>query len=95
MWSGPGALIQNGSQASIAGLAPGVYTYTWTITNAPCAPSMDDVMVTISDGSSRGVLSDNGPGTVCAGNNTGMLTLAGYSGTVARWGGYDADTLWG
>jgi|GEM_PF-818488 len=52
MWTGPASFddpTDPNATASLAGLAPGVYTFTWTVTTA-CDSDSDDVNVTILDG---------------------------------------------
>ncbi|MBB2146595.1 PKD domain-containing protein [Pedobacter sp. LMG 31464] len=68
------------------GLQPGnTYTFSWTITGAAsCAPKTDDVKITVNPVSVGGSTAAS-ISTVCAGNNSGTITLTGQTGTVIRW----------
>ncbi len=71
--------------ATVFGLQPGItYTFTWTITGAAtCNPKSDDVQITVDPLSVGGTA--NGNGAVCAGTNTGQITLTGQTGIVQYW----------
>lgn len=91
--SGSGNIITPTSPNSgVTGLGIGANVFRWTITNAPCSPSTDNVVITVSD---IPTISAAGPDqTVCfssptatlAGNNptvgTGTWTLISGSGTI-------------
>jgi PKD repeat protein len=69
----------------VNGLVPGqVYTFRWTISGtAPCPQTTSDVTITVdllSNGGTAG-----GSTSVCAGNNSGNITLSGQVGNVLRW----------
>lgn len=62
----------------------GTYVFRWTITGAAsCAPSSSDVTITVNPQSVGGTSA--GATTVCAGTNTGQITLSGQTGSVIRW----------
>ncbi|MFD0939945.1 PKD domain-containing protein [Pedobacter boryungensis] len=67
------------------GLQPGnTYAFRWTITgSASCTPTSDDVLITVNPVSVGGTTSGDAP--VCAGSNTGTITLSGQIGNVIRW----------
>jgi len=71
---------------TVRGLQPSnAYIFRWTITGAAsCAPKTDDVVITVNPLSVGGTTSASIP-TVCAGNNTGTITLSGHIGNVIRW----------
>lgn len=53
MWTqvggtGPTIVTPNSPTTTITGLTNGTYTFRWTITNPPCAATMDNVNVTVS-----------------------------------------------
>jgi len=74
----------NGTLGTVTGMTvDGSYTFRWTITNTPCPPSIDDVVVTRVSSSMPGTLSANA--VVCSGSNTGTLTLSGQNGNILRW----------
>jgi PKD repeat protein len=80
---------------TVHGLQPGtVYTFRWTITGAAsCAPKTDDVVITVNPSSVGGTTAGDAP--VCAGNNTGTITLSGHIGNVIRWeSSIDGGTIW-
>jgi len=76
--------------SGVSALAAGVNTFRWTITNAPCSPSTDDVSIIVK----APLTADAGPDqnlcnttmAVLAGNNpspgTGMWTVVAGGGTV-------------
>ncbi|MBK9453156.1 MAG: CUB domain-containing protein [Bacteroidetes bacterium] len=84
--------------SSFTGVAGTSYTLRWTISNAPCTASSDDVVITFQS-SSVAPTSISGNNAVCAGSST-TLTLVGGSpgdGAVAQWfsgscGGTSAGT---
>ncbi|MFZ6024177.1 MAG: PKD-like domain-containing protein [Bacteroidota bacterium] len=89
-------LFSNASlpNSSVSGLVPGVYVFVWTISNSPCAVSRDSVSIIISPETVAGTLSANT--NVCYGNNTGSLTLSGFTGNIIRWEfSNNSGTSWG
>jgi len=65
-------------------IAGNTYIFRWTITGAAsCSPKNDEVSITISPLSVGGTTA--GSATVCAGSNTGSITLSGQTGNVIRW----------
>ncbi|MCA6466095.1 MAG: hypothetical protein IM598_14770, partial [Chitinophagaceae bacterium] len=84
--SGPStAVFGNASSASttLSGLIPGTYRLVWSITNGTCPASTDTVDITNAPPSVAGTLSADA--TVCSGNNSGTLSLSGYTGNILRW----------
>jgi hypothetical protein len=89
--SGTGTITTPGSPTSgVTGLGVGANTFRWTITNAPCTASFDDVVITRSDiptvadaGIDQSVCATT---TTLAGNTatvgTGTWTLIGGTGTI-------------
>ncbi|MFI5451117.1 PKD domain-containing protein [Pedobacter sp. UC225_61] len=71
---------------TVHGLQPGnAYTFSWTITGAvSCSPKTDNVIITVNPSSIGGTTAASIP-TVCAGNNSGTITLSGHIGNVIRW----------
>lgn len=55
--SGPPATIANATSPTTAinGLGAGVYVFRWTISNAPCPPSTDEVTITNSQSANAGI----------------------------------------
>jgi PKD repeat protein len=78
----------------VTGLVPGqTYTFRWTISgSAPCPPTTDDVVVRIDPASNGGISS--GANSVCAGTNSGQITLAGQVGTIVRWESSTDGVTW-
>ncbi|WP_343522776.1 PKD domain-containing protein [Pedobacter sp.] len=73
---------QNNTQ--ISGLAAGnSYLLRWTISDAGCSSSSDDVQVTVNPLSVGGTTT--GDVSVCAGTNGGNINLAGHVGNIVRW----------
>ncbi|WP_316812794.1 PKD domain-containing protein [Pedobacter heparinus] len=93
-----GVTIQNpNSPNAIAeGLVAGqAYVFTWTI-SAPgvCNSSSSSVTVTVNEPTVPGTTAGT-PTTVCAGTNSGTITLSGYLGSVIRWEySLDGTTNW-
>lgn len=84
-----GVLINpaNSEGAAVTGLAGGQsYTFRWTIT-APgvCAPTADDVVITVNTPTIPGTTATANPTLVCSGTNTGTITLSGNTGAVLNW----------
>jgi PKD repeat protein len=71
--------------ATVSGLLPGnVYQFKWTITAAPtCPPSSNIVTIKVDNETIGGTTA--GAATVCAGSNSGTVTLSGHVGNVLRW----------
>ncbi|RBQ02641.1 PKD domain-containing protein [Pedobacter miscanthi] len=68
----------------ITGLQPGnTYILRWTIKDASCSTSGDDVQVTVNPLSVGGTTT--GDADVCAGANGGNITLTGQVGNIIRW----------
>lgn len=58
--------------------------YTVTVTNSyGCSASASTASVTMAPAAVGGTVS--GTATICSGANSGVLTLSGHTGTVARW----------
>jgi len=73
---------QNNTQ--ISGLAAGnSYVLRWTISDAGCSSSSDDVQVTVNPLSVGGTTT--GDVNVCAGTNGGNINLTGHVGNIVRW----------
>ena len=89
MWSqvaGPTTAIFNNAglaATNISGLSTGTYRFAWTISNAVCPSSSNEVDIRIDPSTSAGVLSGND--TVCTNINTGTLSITNYTGTIIRW----------
>ncbi|WP_207492126.1 PKD domain-containing protein [Aridibaculum aurantiacum] len=84
--SGPSTVsfssIQNPA-SSISGLTPGTYSFVWAVSNGICADSRDTVVIELSSLTVPGTLAGND--TVCAGINSGVITLSGHNGTINGW----------
>jgi hypothetical protein len=83
--AGPGvSLTQAGSDAIVSGLTAGVYRFRYEITGAPCVPSFDEVDITVEGAPVAGaVVASVSP--VCAGTNSGSVTVGGHVGTILGW----------
>jgi hypothetical protein len=68
----------------------GVYVFMWTINNGTCGSTNSTVTVSVSQPPIGGILSPV-PAAVCAGSNTGTITLSGNTGVVDRWEFSDDD----
>jgi PKD repeat protein len=83
----PGVTFTNPTQFNGAAnglIAGNTYIFRWTITGAAsCSPKTDDVAITINPLSIGGTTA--GSATVCAGSNTGVITLTGQTGNIIRW----------
>lgn len=83
--------------ATVSGLQGGQsYTFRWTIT-APgtCAPTTDDVVITVNTPTIPGTTGTTDPTLVCAAANTGTITLTGNNGSVLKWqSSIDGGTTW-
>jgi hypothetical protein len=85
--TGTGVTFANDADPNtiVNGLIPGnSYRFRWTITNSPICPSTS-ADVTIKDDSPPVGGTTSTPATVCSGDNTGQITLAGQSGNVVEW----------
>ncbi|WP_037360402.1 gliding motility-associated C-terminal domain-containing protein [Asinibacterium sp. OR53] len=83
----------NAPSTAVNGLTAGTYKFVWSIVNGSCAASTDTVTVTNSATTVAGTLAS--PATVCAGSNTGTLTLSGYTGSILNWqSSTDGGTTW-
>ncbi|MFT5822079.1 MAG: putative repeat protein (TIGR01451 family), partial [Crocinitomix sp.] len=78
--------------SGVTGLTVGVNTFRWTISNAPCADSFDEITITVSAspstssaGADQSICEDPGTATL-AGNNpvdgTGLWTVISGGGSV-------------
>ncbi|WP_307524365.1 PKD domain-containing protein [Pedobacter sp. W3I1] len=69
---------------AISGLQAGnTYTLRWTIGDASCSTSSDDVQITVNPLSVGGT--STGDVNVCAGANSGNINLTGQIGDITRW----------
>jgi len=72
------------SNTNISGLQAGnTYTLRWTISDASCSTSSDDVQITVNPLSVGGTTT--GDANVCAGANGGNINLTGLVGNIIRW----------
>ncbi|MEH3113152.1 PKD domain-containing protein [Pedobacter terrae] len=72
------------SNTTISGLQAGnTYTLRWTISDANCSTSNDDVQITSNPISIGGTTT--GDVNVCAGANGGNISLTGQVGNIIRW----------
>ncbi|WP_233509405.1 PKD domain-containing protein [Pedobacter chinensis] len=72
------------NNTTISGLQAGnSYVFRWTISDAGCSTSGDDVQITVNPESVGGTTT--GSETVCAGSNSGNITLSGQVGNIIRW----------
>jgi PKD repeat protein len=72
--------------ATASGLQAGnAYTFRWTITGAAsCSPKTDDVSISVDLPSNGGTAVATTP-TVCAGSNSGNISITGHTGNVIEW----------
>jgi hypothetical protein len=84
--------------STFTGVAGTSYTLRWTISNAPCAASTDDVVITINT-QSVAPTGATGTTTICDGGSTTLIVAGGSLGTgaVVEWftgscGGTSAGT---
>ncbi len=73
----------NDPNTTVNGLTHGTYQFIWTISNGMCANSVDTVSIYIAAPTIAGNLV--APATVCATNNTNILTLSGMQGNILKW----------
>ena len=72
------------TQGIVTGMdQPGLYVFAYTITNPPCQPSVDNVIIEVVGQPVSGTLT--GAATVCAGSNSTTLRLTGATGQILRW----------
>jgi gliding motility-associated-like protein len=71
------------NNTSLNNLQAGSYSFVWTISNGVCDDSRDTVLIDISTPTVAGLTT--GTDTVCAGSNSGSITLSGHTGNVVRW----------
>ncbi|MFI5137725.1 MAG: PKD domain-containing protein [Sphingobacteriales bacterium] len=73
------------AKTTVSGLIPGnTYQFTWTINPAaPCLPNSASVVITDDAPTTGGTTT--GANTVCAGSNSGSITLTGQVGSIVRW----------
>lgn len=78
----------------VSGLQAGnTYVFRWTITgSASCDPQSDDVRITITPLSFGGTTA--GTTAVCAGVNSGQVTLSGQIGNIIKWQSSTDGTTW-
>jgi PKD repeat protein len=86
--SGPaGATFSDATQpnAVVSGLVPGnTYVFTWSITpQAPCASNSSAVTIIVDPATVGGITASDA--SVCAGSNSGTITLSGQVGKIIRW----------
>ena len=81
--SGSASLAQSGASATLSGLLPGTYVVEYEVDNSPCGITSDQATVTALGNLAGGTVSSDA--TVCAGANSGTLSLAGYQGNILRW----------
>ncbi|MBI4748116.1 MAG: putative Ig domain-containing protein [Acidobacteria bacterium] len=60
----------------------GVYTLRWTISNSPCTPSTDDVVVTVNSAPSVNPVS---PTAICSGGTTSIALTSTPGGASFSW----------
>lgn len=86
---------KNNPNTKVSGLSPGnTYTFRWTISAAGACPgNSDDVIITVNMPTTPGTTSTINP-IVCAGQNTGTITLTGNVGTVLKWQSSTDGTTW-
>jgi len=69
--------------STVSGLTTGTYIFKWTVSNAVCTTTEDNVSITISSSAVAGTLSADM--TVCALANNGSLSVNGFSGNIINW----------
>ncbi|MBV9989420.1 MAG: gliding motility-associated C-terminal domain-containing protein, partial [Chitinophagaceae bacterium] len=68
---------------TVNGLTTGTYQFVWTISNGLCTDSKDTVSVTVYAATAAGRLVADS--FVCVTNNSGMLRLSAYTGSITHW----------
>lgn len=86
--SGPaGVTFSDATQpnATVSGLIAGnTYQFTWSISpQAPCTSNASTVTITVDPATVGG--STAADASVCAGSNSGTITLSGQVGAILRW----------
>ena len=79
-WSGTGV---TGNTFSPAGLS-GPVAITYSVGVAPCNMATTN-SITVQSAPVGGTISSSSVGTQCPGNNSGILTLNGYTGDILGW----------
>lgn len=68
----------------VSGLQAGnSYVLKWTISDTGCSTTSDEVQITVNPESVGGTTA--GSNSVCAGTDSGNITLSGYVGNIMRW----------
>ncbi|SMC72658.1 PKD domain-containing protein [Pedobacter africanus] len=85
----------NSPTTTVNGLKPGErYRFTWTISAlGACSATTDEVEIIVNEPTVPGTTAGT-PTTVCAGTNTGTITLSGHLGSVIRWESSPDGTNW-
>ena len=81
-WTGPGGFTSNDQNPLVSNPQSGTYTVSVEVPDN-CFTTSDDVVVNIDPATVPGTLS--GQQTVCAGANSGTLSLSGQVGNIIRW----------
>ncbi len=93
---GQNATITNPADplTTVTNLVPGnIYTFTWVVsTPFPCDITRASVVITNNLATVGGTTA--GADTVCAGSNTGVITLTGNVGNILRWESSVNGTAW-
>lgn len=85
LWSGPGGFtsgLQNPEISNVTAAHTGTYQVEVSIPEG-CSSVKTTTDVMVSSATVAGSIS--GAAVVCAGNNSGTITLSGYNGQVKRW----------
>ena len=82
IFSGTGGSFANASlyNTTFTGIAGNTYILRWTITNAPCAPSFDDVIITFNQNPTTSIAGPDQVGAATCGLTT--VTLSGNSPAI-------------
>ena len=70
--------------ATVTNLLPGTYVLRWTISNGCAVPSSSDMTLRVIAKPSGGTLT-SAITQVCHTQNTGTITLSGYTGSIFQW----------
>jgi hypothetical protein len=82
--AGPSTVTIVGSSTAVAlGLRNGTYVFEYQIDNDACGISSAYTSVTVSALPTAGLA--GGEATVCRGDNSGLIRLSGYSGSILYW----------
>jgi len=76
-------IVNSVNQAFVSGLVPGTYVFRYTTSNPPCGNSSAEMTLTVLGQANPGSIV--GATTVCAGTNSTLLTLTGFTGNIVRW----------